>query len=407
MKQLQTWCTAVLVVLVCYDAVLSESDRVGDYEIEIERHPHVLLDGRIPISVEVKVNRCPEIISAYDLVIAWSSTALCFQRVIPGDIHDYWRTDSITYELQSHGDTSNAWPNQLIRVSSEAPQSFATIWAIGHHAMRYPFSLFKLEFSGTDDRTWSGWGTPIRFYWLKPDDNSLTPLSGNFTFVESSIHDYRGCNITDHESDHYPAIGGVQEDSYPETIAGLRTVRDIDFVNGLVRYDVPWIEPCCDIDINEICWEASDALLYADYFLYGAGVFDSVMRYASIAMSDCNKDGITLSLADLVFCINREIINCNHLVPAPDTSAWNSSNGVYLVEKEMAACYLVVAGHVQPRLLIDNMYLEYRYDGTNTRILVWCLQPGEVFSGEFLRVRGELVSIEFATPDGAPVVLRE
>jgi len=47
--------------------------------------------------------------------------------------------------------------------------------------------------------------------------------------------------------------------------------------------------------------------------------------------------------------------------------------------------------------------MKYNFDGENTRILVYSLE-GNSFTGEFLNVTGDIVSIEMATREGNPVV---
>jgi hypothetical protein len=54
--------------------------------------------------------------------------------------------------------------------------------------------------------------------------------------------------------------------------------------------------------------------------------------------------------------------------------------------------------------MADNMEMLYAYDGANTRILVWS-QAGNSFTGEFLTVNSQVVSLEMATFEGQPVAL--
>jgi hypothetical protein len=76
----------------------------------------------------------------------------------------------------------------------------------------------------------------------------------------------------------------------------------------------------------------------------------------------------------------------------------------------IGAAYLVVEGEVTPALKAEGMKMAFRFDGTNTRILIY--PPFENseksirgFSGEFLEVKGNLVSAELATVEGVPVKL--
>ena len=52
------------------------------------------------------------------------------------------------------------------------------------------------------------------------------------------------------------------------------------------------------------------------------------------------------------------------------------------------------------------MEMKYNFDGVNTRVLVYSMEKGASFSGDVLRVNGELVSLDMATYDGAPMVAK-
>ena len=55
-------------------------------------------------------------------------------------------------------------------------------------------------------------------------------------------------------------------------------------------------------NLNEISNEISDAVLFSNYFVYGIGVFD-INEAGQIAATDVNADGLTLSVADLVYMV--------------------------------------------------------------------------------------------------------
>lgn len=57
-----------------------------------------------------------------------------------------------------------------------------------------------------------------------------------------------------------------------------------------------------DLNVNGIAYEISDVVLYSAYFIYGMTVFQ-VNVPAQVAASDVNADGITLSVADLVYMV--------------------------------------------------------------------------------------------------------
>ena len=50
------------------------------------------------------------------------------------------------------------------------------------------------------------------------------------------------------------------------------------------------------------------------------------------------------------------------------------------------------------------MDMRYAYDGANTRILVYSMEAGNTFAGDFVTTNSNVVSVEMASVEGAPVV---
>jgi hypothetical protein len=157
-----------------------------------------------------------------------------------------------------------------------------------------------------------------------------------------------------------------------------------------------------DLNGNGVAYEIADAVMFTNYFVNGLAAFAGHVR-ASIAASDVNRDGIPLSVADLVYLVRviiGDILPYEHirLVDARITFR----NGVMSVDRPMGAAYVVIAGDVTPTLLANNMEMKYAFNGQNTNILVYSLD-GNSFVGDFLWVDGEVVRTEFATDSGQPV----
>jgi len=72
----------------------------------------------------------------------------------------------------------------------------------------------------------------------------------------------------------------------------------------------------------------------------------------------------------------------------------------------MGAAHIVMAGNVTPTLLATNMEMRFASNGEVTNILVYSTEANQSFSGDFLEVSGDVVSTEFATFLGAPVVAK-
>jgi hypothetical protein len=197
------------------------------------------------------------------------------------------------------------------------------------------------------------------------------------------------------------------EDGKPDPL------RLIDFLNGGVDIVCPdSIDATGDINLNEIAYEVADAVLFSNYFVYGLDVFDDdpTRRQGQIAATDINNDGLTLSVADLVYLIR---IITGDADPYPKEVAPIAANyihdraGVLSVSSDatIGAAFVTVSGQASPELLADNMEMMYNFDGTNTRVLVYSI-AGEAFSGNMIRVAGDVVSIEMASYQGIPIAAK-
>jgi hypothetical protein len=58
-----------------------------------------------------------------------------------------------------------------------------------------------------------------------------------------------------------------------------------------------------DLNLNGVANEVGDAVLFSNYFIYGPSVWDAAWSDVQIFASDVNNDGLTLTIADLVYLI--------------------------------------------------------------------------------------------------------
>jgi hypothetical protein len=181
----------------------------------------------------------------------------------------------------------------------------------------------------------------------------------------------------------------------------------VDFVNGgidIVCADS--IDARGDINLNNQGYEIADAFLFSNYFIHGLGVF-TVNAAGQIAATDTNADGMALSVADLVYLIRVVVGDALPYAKLnPVGATYTADNGFVTVDQAMGAAYVVVAGNATPTLLAENMDMQYAFDGTNTRILVSSMEANQTFNGSFIAVDGQVISVEMATYEGAPVVAK-
>jgi hypothetical protein len=284
-----------------------------------------------------------------------------------------------------------------------------------------PVELFCLDFLVTNDRTFECMYAPIRFFWVDCGDNTISynPSTDPTGFVQAlavsrSIFEFDGVGgDMANGNTGFPTYYGAQDECLVGGGDGKPApIRFIDFINGgvdIVCADS--IDARGDINLNGLSNEVADAVLFTNYFVYGMSVF-TVNPGGQIAATDVNADGLTLSVADLVYLI-RIVIGDALPYPklAPVETVLNNQGGVLsIVDVQVGAASIVLSGRVEPELLANNMKLEFAYDGANnvTRAIVFSMEKGQSFTGSFLNTRGaSIVGVEMATYEGAPIVAKE
>jgi len=359
----------------------------------------------------------------FDFVFAYDASALTFQSADPGQFLVDCGWEYFTYRYGANGNCGNGCPSGEIRVTAIAetnngqgnhPDCFTNTGAISNQ-------LTVLNFLVTNDRTFECMYAPVQFYWYDCGDNTISDVDGNQLFISNHVYnmeDTTGGYSIDIAADvDFPSYFGANstcdialEDGKPDPL------RFIDFVNGgidIVCADS--IDARGDINLNEIAYEIADAVLYSNYFVYGISVF-TVNVDGQIAASDVNADGLTLSVADLVYTIRVLVGDANPYPKEVVTEAsyvnanyQHSDAGIISVTNKdvlVAAAHVVVAGDVTPTLLANNMTIESAFDGTNTRIIVYSLENNS-FTGDMINVgNNEIVSIDMADNMGNQVVAK-
>jgi hypothetical protein len=346
----------------------------------------------------------------FDFLIQYDPSALIFNAATPGQLLLDCGWEYFTYRMGPAGNCGpNACPTGIVRIVAIAETNNGEVHPgcfISPNGQ-----LAVMSFLVTKDLTFECMYVPIRFTWYDCGDNAISDPDGNLLYISRHIYDYD--NPTPIEADvAFPSWFGANsscdialEDGKPDPI------RLLDFWNGGI--DIICVEELDargDVNLNEIGYEIADAVLFANYFVYGLSVF-TINLEGQMAATDVNADGMTLSVADLVYMI-RVIVG--DALPYPKeitevaTSYTHSRTGLVSVsdDVEIGAVYATVRGNTTPELLASNMEMLYNFDGVNTRILVYSLN-GNGFTGDVLNVNGELVTLAMATSEGLPVAAKE
>ncbi len=373
------------------------------YQVRIEK-THLTIQGGHE-SVDITVEAGSETMGGFDLLIAYDASALTFVTALEGDIYSDCGWEYFTYRFGATGNCSGGCPSGLLRIVGIAETNNGAYHPTCFFGESKPFTLASLDFLVTDDRTLECQYVPIRFLWMDCADNTIASESGDTLFISRFVYDYdRGGELTNVAS--YPTYTGAQDADCFVGDAAKVPVRFIDFFNGGIDIAcADELDARGDVNLNEIGYEIADAVLFSNYFVYGLGVFWNIP--GQVAATDVNADGLSLSVADLVY-LTRVVIGDAQPYPKlnPEVASYSVDNGTVRVNSEMGAASIIVSGNTVPTLMADNMEMRYNFDGTNTRILVYSTEANAKFSGDFLNVNGDIIDIEMATYEGTPVAAK-
>ncbi len=381
------------------------------FAIEIEK-THRTMQGDEE-SVDIIYRAGSQALGGFDLLIAYDASGLNFTGAIEGNIFDDYGWEYFSFRYGYSIPCEYECPSGLLRVVGLAEKADG-----GGHPDNYFLksgdTLATMNFMVTSDHSYECMYLPIRYFWMDCGDNSVAfyemedadlqmPIQGISRFVyEIDLFN----EITD-PATGYPTYTGAQDEDCFVGGPGGFPVRMVDYYNGGIDITcADAIDARGDINLNGIAYEIADAVLFSNYFMYGTTVF-TINLEGQIAASDINADGIYLSVADFVYLIR---VIFGDAIPFPrlvsSSTTYSFDNGVLRIDDVCGAGYFVVSGEVVPTLLADNMEMRYNFDGVNTRVLVFNMSESASFSGDVLRVDGDLVDMELATYDGAPMTAR-
>ncbi len=358
-------------------------------------------------------------LGGYDLLISYDQTALTFTGAVEGQFLLDCGWEYFTFREGYNGNCGNGCPSGIVRIVAMAEQNDGPYHPDCFNNDGDPTGatqLAELSFLVSNDRTLECQFVPVRFFWVDCGDNSFSDVGGDTLMISRDVYAYYG---------EYDMVGEVEVDTYvlieeapafpghygamacDDFVAKGVPLHVVDFYNGGVdiicseEIDAPG-----DINLNGLSYEIADAVMFTNYFIEGLSAFEYVE--GSIAASDVNKDGVTLSVADLVYML-RVVVG--DAVPYEGkvnsiVSAYSFQDDVLSMDTELGGAYLVFEGNVDVKLVADNAELHVGQVEGNTHVLVLAENVTVGFSGNILAVDGNLMSYEFATVEGAPIVAK-
>jgi len=357
-------------------------------------------------------------IEGFDILLRYDPSVMSFISAEPGDFIEDCGWEYFTYRFGENGNCGvSACPSGVLRVVALAESSGGNV---AHHPIcwaPYDMTLFTLNFLLSTNANFECQFAPVDFVWYDCADNGLSSLGGEYLYVSEHVYRFSGfvgstptyTEITGQDIT-FPTITGV----HPDDIAECRVSKKgqpepwVRFYTG--GFDIPCadsIDARGDINLNHIAYEVADAVMFTNYFVNGPEVAFAGHEEGSVQASDCNADGVVLSVADLVYLI-RVIIGDALPIPktTPVAAQFTMNNGDYGIDIDAGAAYLVFAGDVTPTLLAPNVNMQYAVRGGNTHVIVVDEVNGNSFTGTFLHADGRLISSEIATRDAIPVVAK-
>jgi len=359
-------------------------------------------------------------LGGYDLLISYDQTAMTLLGADEGQFMLDCGWEYFTYREGYNGNCGNGCPSGIVRLVALAEANDGPNHPDCFNNDGDPTGatqLAELRFLISNDRTLECMLAPVRFFWIDCGDNSFSDVGGDTLMISRDVYAYYGdydvvgdsaidTYVLIEEAPAFPGHSGAM--ACDDFVAKGVPIHVIDFYNG--GFDIicsEEIDAPGDINLNNISYEIADAVMFTNYFIEGLSAFEYVE--GSIAASDVNKDGVTLSVADLVYML-RVVVG--DAVPYEGkvnsvVSAYSFQDGVMSMDIELGGAYLVFEGNVDVTLEADNAVLHVGQVEGNTHVLV--LRSDDAangFSGDFLAVNGNLVSYEFATFAGDPIVAK-
>jgi hypothetical protein len=176
-----------------------------------------------------------------------------------------------------------------------------------------------------------------------------------------------------------------------------------------------------DINVNGFPYEIGDAVLFANYFLSGIGVFsnDADTRERQINATDINADGLTLSVADLVYLLrilagDQAPLGGAKLSPYANTVEinYNGRTVISTSTVDIGAAWFVFKGEAtQVVPSISGVEVKWNISNGETRVLVYGMHKGDKIPAgtkELFKVYGALEApqVEAAEYNSAPVEVK-
>jgi hypothetical protein len=373
--------------------------------------------------VPVKKMEGSEDMYGFDFLIGYDASALAFISATKGPHLVATEWEYFTYRYNWNGNCGNGCPSGLLRVVAIADENDGPNHPVLPDALQVPngATLFTLDFLVSNDYNLGGQYVPINFYWMDCGDNTIAFHSGTaidpleiLTAMSLGVFHYNGdpgmlpfagfYEVTDPYWG-FPTYYGAQVECFQQAGQKPPPVPFIYFFGGGIDIIPPEeIDKRGDVNLNGVANEIADAVVFVNYFIYGASAF-TINFEGQKAATEVNGDGIALTVADLVYLI-RVIVGDALPLPklSPSAGTVNVIAGnVVNIDAEVGAVHFVFSGDASVELAdgAAGMELITSSNGLVTNALVYSMDKGMTASGDIVRTDGRLISVEAADYNGS------
>ncbi len=357
----------------------------------------------------------------FDLLFGYDASALVFQLATGGDLYDSCGWEYFTYRYGGYSNCGGACPSGMLRVVGLAETNNGQPTAGCDEPYpgnvqpdQLPITLAYLRFLVSNDRNIEGTFIPVSFFWYDCTDNLLSNYDGYWAMLSSRVFDENDSLIS--RESEFPTWFGTKEECIDSNSHGGERIarRCVDYHNGGVQIHLPEpIDVRGDINLNGLAFEIADGVMFSNYFISGLSAFGNHVE-GSIAASDCNGDGIPLTVADYVY-LYRWVIGepptCTYGDSSTSIARFSQDEtGVISVATldSLGAVHLVVEGEVVVSLLAEQMDMKFSYwtDSGVTSILVYSFGDNQfLIAGPIISLSApaNIVDVSTATFAGCPV----
>ena len=403
---------AALCAVLALFSLVSQPALAANSIVRIDKVQNVYLGQFAYVKISLENQAGLRSFGGFNFLIAYDVAGLSLTEVLPGSLLDSCRWEYFTYRYGAQGNCGGPCPSGLVRLVALAETNNGNThpWCFLEGKSG---ELASIKFYVTSDHSYECTDLPISFYWLDCGDNVMSSVSGDSLYLSRKVFEYSNqFDITDQ-----PGYGGWQGilDSSDCLLAASHADTVIDFYNGEIRTFCSPLIQRGDINLNSISNEIADLVMFTNYFLSGLSAFASGGDVnASIAATDINADGMTLTYQDLVY-LDRIVIG--EAVPYPKrptnslNAYFNQDTAKHQVEVSysghLAGAFMKMKGNVTLTLSIPSVGWGTwtSFDGIYTRILI-VGDPQQPFSGGVwftYQGTGKLESVETTDWNDTPI----